>query len=111
MVGYLSDAGGGDDGVGDQLGHLRRQGRHDVGELLLVVVDAAEEELRLDVAEPHLGPVLVEVRQLEGTRDDGCEGVVGVHWFIFDVAGHDEKLIYETRRKARNKQYGRGALP
>ena len=101
MVGYRSDAGRRDDGVGDELGHLRVEGRHDVGEPLLVVVDATEEELGLDVAEPHLRLVPVEIRQLEGAGDDGGEEVVGVHRLVLDVVGHDESLAdLETRPRA-----------
>ena len=68
--------------------------------------ELVEEELRLDVAEPDGGPVPVEVRQLEGTRDDGGEGVVGGHRLVLDV--HVEKSLAKSLAKS-NVILGRGA--
>ena len=64
--------------------------------------ELVEEELRLDVAEPDGGPVPVEVRQFEGTRDDGGEGVVGGHRLVLDY--HVEKSLAKS-----NVILGRGA--
>ena len=76
--------------------------------------ELVEEELRLDVAEPDGGPVPVEIRQLEGTRDDGGEGVAGGHGLLFDV--HVEQSLAKSlaKRLAKslaksNAALGRGA--
>ena len=49
----------------------------DVRELRLVVLDAAEEELTLNKAEPHVRAAIVELRQFEGGGHHGVEGVLG----------------------------------